>query len=641
MKNYSFKVIFLLFLLIVGLQVHAYEFQYQGIYYNVLEDGKSVEVTNDSWGKYSGTITIPETVTNNEVESNSESGNVKSFTVVGIGPYAFRSCFDLESVSLPETLSYIGEGAFTFCYGLESILLPSSLLTIGAEAFFRCKSLTNIKIPDGVTKIDYSTFSGCESLQEVELPSSIETIEDFAFVDCVSIISIDLPENVRKISAKVFLGCSFLARITVSTKNPYLSSNNGFVTNKKGDELIICPPGKANGDLTLPSGIEKIADGAFSETNLETITLPETLEEIGEGAFGACEKLKIVNFPASLKVIGAEAFDLCLSLRRVIFPKNSQLTHILAEGFENCYNLEYVDLPASLEKVEGGAFEDCDRLKTIICRAVTPPSLDDETFNYGENFNPYTYADVYVPEESVEAYKSAYVWSRFPKINAFEVEAERIDLNKEEITLTEGKSFKLTATVYPEDTKDKTVIWNSDNEEVATVSEDGNIKAIKKGYALITAICGNAKAYCVVTVKYKPTKINIIEADRETITMIVGETLQLGATTEPEDASTEGIVWESSDPEVASVDQEGLVTALSPGGTQISISYEDLSAYCWIKVIADAGVESIIAVSDSIVTVYSMDGLIVKKDCNVGDLHYLPKGIYIIVAGNRRFKIHI
>lgn len=647
MKNF-YQAGIALFIAIAGiLSTQAYDFKYQGIYYTILEDGETVEVTNETWGNYSGSIIVPETVineTNNESESESEVGSrsQNNFTVVGIGQYAFSGCYELESVTLPNTLTYIDEYAFNQCYVLEEIDIPLSVKSIGYGAFCSCKSLQSIIIPKGVTMIDNYTFEGCESLQEVELPESIENIEDYAFLDCISMISIELPENVRKISSKVFLGCSYLSRITVNSKNPYLSSKDGFVTNKSGKELLIFPPGKANGNVTLPAGIEKISDGAFLGTNLESVILPETLEEIGEAAFGACENLTNIVFPASLKVIKTEAFDMCISLKKVVFPKNSQLIHIYGEGFENCYNLEYVDLPASLLEIDEGAFEDCVELKTIICRALTPPSLDSEAFNYGgDGFNPYTYATVYVPEESVDVYKSANVWRKFTNINAIVEEAEKIVLNKEEVTITEGKSFQLTATVLPEDAKDKTVSWVSDNEDVAVVSADGKIKGIKKGYALITASCGKVSASCIVTVKAKPSKVNIIEGDRGTIMMIVGETLQLGINVEPVDADTDDILWESSDPEVVSVDQNGLVTALSEGGASITISYEDLSASVWIKVIENDGIESIFENRDTVITIYSQDGLIIKKDCLIDQLKTLPKGIYIIISGKDRYKILI
>ena len=91
---------------------------------------------------------------------------------------------------------------------------------------------------------------------------------------------------------------------------------------------------------------------------------------------------------------------------------------------------------------------------------------------------------------------------RFEKAGA-DVPATGVTLDKTELSLTEGESATLTATVEPENATDKTIVWTSSDNAVATV-ENGVVTAVKAGTATITAACGSAKAECTVTVTAAP-----------------------------------------------------------------------------------------------------------------------------------------
>ena len=147
--------------------------------------------------------------------------------------------------------------------------------------------------------------------------------------------------------------------------------------------------------------------------------------------------------------------------------------------------------------------------------------------------------------------------------------AASVTLNKTELTLLEGASEQLTATVAPETTTDKTVTWTSSATEVATVSDDGTVTAVKYGRATITATCGEASATCEVTVNPIALTGLTVTAEDEKTELLDGETVQLTATYAPENATQPvTISWSSSDEEVATVDPEtGLVTAHAKVGT--------------------------------------------------------------------------
>ena len=135
------KIFLLLWFVLLGLfEVQAYQFEKNGIYYDIV-NGKAVVVSGGSV-MYSGDVVIPETV---------EYGG-QHYVVDSIGEWAFNACSGLMSVKLPEKLRAIGSLAFTDCYGLTSISFPASLKVIGSGAFQNCiynhrTTKTNQKYP--------------------------------------------------------------------------------------------------------------------------------------------------------------------------------------------------------------------------------------------------------------------------------------------------------------------------------------------------------------------------------------------------------------------------------------------------------------------------------------------------------------
>lgn len=134
-----------------------------------------------------------------------------------------------------------------------------------------------------------------------------------------------------------------------------------------------------------------------------------------------------------------------------------------------------------------------------------------------------------------------------------------ITLDKADVTMNVGKTTKLKADVWPTDADNKSVIWNSDNEDIAKVSSDGVVTAVKAGRTKVyaTTQVNNLKAECEITVLQPVTGI---EMDKASISFThIGETVQLTAKLLPEDASNQNVTWESSDTKVAIVSKGKVV----------------------------------------------------------------------------------
>lgn len=163
------------------------------------------------------------------------------------------------------------------------------------------------------------------------------------------------------------------------------------------------------------------------------------------------------------------------------------------------------------------------------------------------------------------------------------IPAQSISLNKTALVIVEEQSFELTATVYPEDSTDKTLTWESSAPDVVKV-EDGLLTALKPGQADITVSAGEVSAVCKVTVEKKFVPVSSVTLDKTSLDLVKGESATLFATVLPSDASDPSVTWTSSDEAVASVDDSGKVTATGGGSAVISAKAGDITATCDVTV---------------------------------------------------------
>ena len=128
-----------------------------GIYYNLNGDEAEVTYRDDNYNSYSGTVIIPESITYRG----------KNFSVTKIGDNAFRSCSDLTSVIIPNSVNSIGSYAFAYSKNLASIIIPDGVPNIAEYTFSNCSCLTSVTIPNSVTEINAGALSDCSSLSDV------------------------------------------------------------------------------------------------------------------------------------------------------------------------------------------------------------------------------------------------------------------------------------------------------------------------------------------------------------------------------------------------------------------------------------------------------------------------------------------
>lgn len=166
-----------------------------------------------------------------------------------------------------------------------------------------------------------------------------------------------------------------------------------------------------------------------------------------------------------------------------------------------------------------------------------------------------------------------------------------VTLNKTSLSLVEGNSETLTATVSPDNATNKAVSWKSSDASIASVDGTGKVTAVKAGSATITVSTtdGSKTATCSVSVTPKTISVTGVAIEPSTLEIKEGATFQLKATVSPADAS-QAVDWASPSPHIATVDQNGLLTAVAPGTVRIVVrskAFTDKQGFCDVTVTQD------------------------------------------------------
>ncbi len=307
----------------------AYDFQADGLYYNINPDGVTATVTFDYFGSkcYSGDIVIPPSV---------QYGN-GHFLVTGIGSNAFRECNGLKSITIGDNVTDINGYAFYNCFNLESVTLGNSVRMIDNFAFFGCTALTSLELPQSLNKIGESALRACVSLSgKLTFPDQLTSIGSLALAGCTTLESIEIPASVTAIGSGAFQSCSALSSVTINRdesiltigRNAFLYCNSIYVVHTtdvknwckilfetytsnpvhKSHHLV------ANGErvmsVTSIEGLERIEKYAFfSNWDIAEIEIPSSVKEIGDSAFCNCWKLNDVTSKATEAIAIGNVFD--------------------------------------------------------------------------------------------------------------------------------------------------------------------------------------------------------------------------------------------------------------------------------------------------------------------------------------------
>ena len=328
--------------------------------------------------------------------------NMKEVNVVQrkIPSKAFQGMSQLVNFIFPEHITEIGDYAFTDTHLKGSLIIPNEVRVIGNYAFYGSRWLTgNLVLPDKLEVIGDNTFYDSTIRGEFNIPKSVKKIGEYAFSGCSELIGkLVIPNNIETLGRGAFRFCGGLKGDVVIPTS---------ITKIPDDLFVGC---NFQGRIILHDNITEIGGNAFSPAFNGPLHLPNNLIIIGPSAFYGCQFTGNLVLPPSLEIIDINAFACTTFTGIVEIPHNISKLSLV---FQECIHLEGVILPESIEFLDGEFFN-CYQLNTIVCKAQTPPIIDEYTFGgvAKDNFV------LEVPEASVADYTLAPNWKEFKRIAA-------------------------------------------------------------------------------------------------------------------------------------------------------------------------------------------------------------------------------
>ena len=457
----------------------------------------------------------------------------------------------LTSIVIPATVEYIGESPFAACRSLTSIIVEEG--NSGYDSRNNCNAIIktdtgvllsgcmNTIIPDSVTSIGGYAFNLCIGFTSIEIPNSVTSIAQGAFMGCHNMVSIVIPESVTSIGSSAFTLCNSLTSFSIYAVTPPIVEGTSLFYGT--DNCVIYVPAgsvdaykSAEGwsvyadrihamgelyeavDLGLPSGVKWATcnvgasspeeDGdyfAWGETEAKTDYSWSTYRWCNGSETTLTKYNTMSNYGT---VDNKTVLDLSDDAARANWgvswrmPTDAEWTELRTQcvwtwttlGGKNGYNVRgpngnTIFLPAA-------GYRNGTSLYTAGSCYYWSSSLNTDTPGYALN----------VRFRSSNVYRSngnrSYGLSVRPVYGDF-ISVESISLNKSSLSITEGETSQLSATVMPANATEKTVTWTSSNTSVATVSSAGVVTAVSAGSATITAWANDGlhSATCLVTVQ--------------------------------------------------------------------------------------------------------------------------------------------
>ncbi len=460
--------------------------------------------------------------------------------------FKVNNCGELK---LPESLKSIGNSSFREMTTLVDLEIPAGVTSIGTYAFADNVNLKSINIPPACSWLKEGLFSGCRSLTSMRIPSAVTQMDNYMFDGCKSLKLLSFEGNTEMIKLGYGLSSTRISGLFHDCPLETLELDRWLFYDTQIERSAPFYAIKTLKNLNIGENVTMIDKYMFSYcTGLEEVYLPDNIESVGLWGFRGCTALKKVRFSEKLSQISDYGFSECSSLDNVVFPES--MTSISDNSFSYCTALKNIDLGTKLMVIGPAAFKNNTSLELV--------ELPESLYGLG-----------------VEAFANC---------------TSLLHISIQGVSSVGKQAFQGCSNLQSVELNSKITSLGEDS-----FADCGNIKSVKSlaefpPEGLVNfpeQVPANGTLfvpeYSLDYYRYSPTwenwfdirplsefiAVEAISVTAPTEPLKAGETAQLVAEVVPANATNKTIVWSTDDAAVATVDDNGLVTAIAPGCTTI------------------------------------------------------------------------
>lgn len=550
-------------------------------------------------------------------------------TVTVIAGEAFLNNDNVTSVTIPGSVQVIGYHAFDGCTELERIIFEDPTdgadMIIRLSAFANCPKLTECKIPAVATYVTANVFKGCTSMDKITVhPQNPYYVTDENGVMFGPWVDNGTPQYDDPNLTLTAYPSGREGGYTIPEQV------NGRTVDRIWASAFNCAENLT--DIDIPETIKIIGGNAFEKTGLTDVTIPDTVEKLDSGVFEDCTKLTHIKLPKGMTSISHSLFKGCTSLSSIEFPGSA--TNIEMYAFTDCKSLTNLVLPDGIVNITLAAFEGCTNLQRVVIPSSVTGFPGDDTvgaynmfpdspkslvvyvekgssgerwavnnvadwgYNYEvlpdvSNLDSINAGSFYLinldkkikveGEFSINSYLTAEEIYSGDEYNALSAKSSNGALRVYKISTTpdNGADSYTVSVGLPDGYSKNAKLYSYADGEVSEIASS----MVSKTFTAQTDSLGYFAVIDSTVSDGNNDEVTKVTLNKTSASMKKGDKLQLSATVLPQTAANKSVTWESSNNAVATVDNKGVVNAVSAGSAKITATAANgINAYCTITV---------------------------------------------------------
>ena len=518
-------------------------------------------------------------------------------SVTSIGKYAFSSCSSLTSVIIPNSVTTIGNAAFQGCSGLNNVFSfidDPTTISMGSYVFYNNPNnytARTLHVPVGTVSAyqadtNWSQYFG----YIVKMDPIIATSVSLSGTDATMYTG-----NTLQLTATVLPSTTSNPSVSWSSSNTSVAtvSSNGLVTAKSAGNAVITAITTDGSNLSASCNVtvKQLATSISLNKTSETLYMGNTLQ-LTATVYPNSTSDKSVSWSSDNSAVATVSSD---GLVTPISTGTATITVRTEDGSNlTAQCIVTVKQYATSISLSETDVTICTGNTLQLAATVSPSTTSNPSVTWSSSKTSVATVSS-IGLVTAKSTGTAVITAKTADGSNLSASCNvtvkqlstSISLNKTSATLYLDQTVQLTATVSPSNATDKSVVWSSSDNSVATVTSTGLVTAIAPGNAVITATTvdgSNLSATCAITVKAYVTSLTLDQTD---VTILEGDTIVLTPTILPAYATDKNIYWSSSNTGVATVNN-GVVVGRSGGEATITARTSDgsnLSATCKVTVV--------------------------------------------------------